>query len=126
MRNCRQVWAYPLRIAKHSPTLRGLKVGECFAILARRGTELANVSQKFSFKTNFVENWSDVSHGIQISNRWSIHQLFAFCAPGAPLRGGKGSVLEKERACVEEKPLEEVSASICHQWAMKMMLEKNP
>ena len=77
MRNCRQDWAYPLRIAKHSLTLRGLKVGECFAKVDGRGAELTNVSQNFSFKRNFVENWSDVSHGIQISN--SLFYSPSFC-----------------------------------------------
>ena len=91
MRNCRQVWAYPLRIAKQSPTLRGLKVSECFAILGRRGADLANVSQNFKLKANVVQKCSDVSHGIAIPDRWSIRHHFAFGAPGAPLRGGNAA-----------------------------------
>ena len=77
MRNCRQDGAYPLRLAKHSLTLRGLKVGDCFAKVDGRGAELANVSQFLCFKTNFVEKWSDVSHGIQISNSHAYSPLFA-------------------------------------------------
>ena len=68
MRSRRQDWAYPLRIAKHSLTLRGLKVGDCFAKVDGRGAELANVSQNSSFKTNFVQKWSDVSHGIGVAS----------------------------------------------------------
>ena len=87
MRNCRQDWAYPLRIAKHLLTLRGLKVGECFAKVDGRGAELTNVSQNFSSRRNFVQNWSDVSNRIQMSFLGAFLQLFAFCAPGAALRG---------------------------------------